>query len=64
VLDYEALRAKGIRYHPNTLRRLWQATKFSRPFKPSAGKLCWWEREIDEWLEERAEQRDQQQEPE
>jgi hypothetical protein len=53
VLDYHALREKGVHYHINHLRRMWQddPPKFPVPFKPTPGRLAWWEEEIDAWLE-------------
>jgi hypothetical protein len=50
VLDFDGLREKGIHYHPNHLRRLWQRGDFPAPFKPSPRKLAWWEDAIDAWL--------------
>jgi hypothetical protein len=50
VLDWDALRDKGIRYHPNHLRRLWERGDFPKPWKPSPRKLAWYEDVIDAWL--------------
>lgn len=50
VLDYEGLRAKGVHYHPNHLRRLWQRGDFPKPFNISKRKIAWWEDAIDAWL--------------
>src|SRR5262249_35999729 len=53
-LDWHGLRHKGIHYHPNYLRRLWQRGDFPRPFKPSPHRLAWWEHDVDAWLLEKA----------
>lgn len=44
---------KGINYHRNHLRRLWEAGKFPKPIKHSPRKLVWPENVIDLWLAER-----------
>jgi hypothetical protein len=54
VLDYDGLKAKGVRYHPNHLRRLWERGDFPRPFKPTPHRLAWFEDVIDTWLAEKA----------
>jgi hypothetical protein len=41
---------KGITYHINHLRRLWEAGKFPKPIKHSPRKLAWPEHAIDKWL--------------
>jgi predicted DNA-binding transcriptional regulator AlpA len=48
------LRAKGVFYHPNHLRRLWERGDFPKPFKPSPRHLAWFEDQIDAWLAEKA----------
>ena len=54
VLDYEGLKAKGVSYHPNHLRRLWERGDFPRPFKPTPHRLAWFEDIIDAWLTAKA----------
>ena len=54
VLNYEGLRAKGVSYHPNHLRRMWERGDFPRPFKPTPHRLAWFEAAIDEWLAAKA----------
>lgn len=51
LLDLHALRARGIFYHPNHLRKLWEDNKFPRPFNLSPRRIAWSEKEIDEWIE-------------
>jgi Prophage CP4-57 regulatory protein (AlpA) len=41
---------KGIDYHPNHLRQLWQRGDFPAPFKLSPRKLVWRESVVDAWL--------------
>jgi predicted DNA-binding transcriptional regulator AlpA len=50
ALDWDSLREKGIHYHTNHLRRMWQDGRFPQPFKLSPRKLAWWEHEVDAWL--------------
>ena len=45
---------KGINYHRNHLRRLWESGKFPKPIKHSPRKLVWPENVIDAWLAEKA----------
>lgn len=54
VLTMKDLPAKGIQYHPNHLRRLWQRGDFPEPFYPSARKCAWFEDVIDQWLDDKA----------
>jgi hypothetical protein len=52
------LPAKGISYHINHLRRLWQRGLFPPPFYPTKRRCSWFEDEIDQWLlDKQAEQR-------
>jgi Prophage CP4-57 regulatory protein (AlpA) len=50
MLDYAGLVAKGICYHPNHLRTLWEQGRFPKPVKLSPRKLAWPEAVIDEWI--------------
>jgi predicted DNA-binding transcriptional regulator AlpA len=47
------LRAHGVSFHTNHLRRLWMDGKFPRPVKLSPGKLAWNADEVDAWLAEK-----------
>jgi predicted DNA-binding transcriptional regulator AlpA len=55
MLDYTGLAAKGICYHPNHLRTLWEAGRFPKPVKLSPRKLVWPEEVIDEWIKNKIE---------
>ena len=41
---------KGINYHPNHLRLLWQSGKFPPPTQLSPRKIAWPEEVIDAWM--------------
>jgi hypothetical protein len=47
------LPAKGIVYHLNHLRRLWQRGDFPAPIYTSARRFAWPEDVIDSWIDER-----------
>ena len=49
-LTLEGLRAKGITYHTNHLRRMWNDGRFPPPIYLSPRKLTWSESVIDAWL--------------
>jgi hypothetical protein len=51
ILTTNDLPEKGIRYHINHLRRLWQAGNFPAPFYPTPRRCSWYEDKIDQWLE-------------
>lgn len=53
VLAPRDLPAKGIHFHPNHLRRMWEKGKFPRPRKLTPRKIVWSEKEIDDWLTEK-----------
>ena len=53
MLDYAGLRAKGVPFHPNYLRHLWEHGQFPKPVRLSARKLAWLESDVDAWIEER-----------
>jgi len=53
MLSYEDLAAKGIPFHRNYLRSLWDNGEFPKPIKLSARKLAWREDEVDNWLLDR-----------
>ena len=50
LLAPKDLPAKGINYHPNHLRRLWQRGAFPAPIKLSPRKHAWREEIIDAWI--------------
>jgi len=50
VLGLKELPSKGICFHPNHLRRLWERGDFPRPIKLSPRKLAWPEEVLDAWL--------------
>ena len=51
MLAWEDLPSKGIYYHRNYLRRLWEEGRFPKPIHLSQRKLAWPEAVIDEWIE-------------
>jgi len=55
LLDPHALRDKGINFHPNYLRKMWEDNppRFPKPMHLSARRLAWREDVIDEWIEAR-----------
>jgi prophage regulatory protein len=53
MLDYNGLRDKGVPFHPNYLRHLWEHGQFPKPVRLSARKLAWLESDVDAWIEER-----------
>jgi Prophage CP4-57 regulatory protein (AlpA) len=44
---------KGIRYHPNHLRRMWQRGDFPKPIRLSIHRIAWPEEVIDAWIREK-----------
>jgi predicted DNA-binding transcriptional regulator AlpA len=52
ILNYEALRDKGIHYSRSHLRRLWQRDppEFPVPFQTSPSRIAWRESSIDAWI--------------
>ena len=50
LLYWTDLPRKGIRYHHNHIRRMWEAGKFPQPFKLSERRLAWREADIDQWI--------------
>jgi Prophage CP4-57 regulatory protein (AlpA) len=53
LLDPHALREKGIVYHINRLRYLWEHGLFPRPFNLSPRRIAWREDDIDAWIEDK-----------
>jgi prophage regulatory protein len=54
MLSFDDLASiKGIQFHRNYLRSLWEQGGFPKPIKLSARKLAWREDEVDSWLMER-----------
>ena len=58
LLDNQALRERGITFHPTHIWRLVKAGKFPKPIKVGAQKNAWLESEIEEWIAGLVEQRD------
>jgi predicted DNA-binding transcriptional regulator AlpA len=52
-LSFEDLPSKGITFHRNYLRRLWERGDFPPPTHLSPRKLAWPESAIDAWLAEK-----------
>jgi predicted DNA-binding transcriptional regulator AlpA len=50
ILDYEDLKARGIKYSKPHLWRLWRVGKFPKPIKLSATRNAWTEQDIDDWM--------------
>jgi hypothetical protein len=55
LLDPHALRDKGINFHINHLRKLWEHNppQFPRPMHLSLRRIAWREDVIDAWIEQR-----------
>jgi prophage regulatory protein len=59
LLSYDELRSeKGIRWTRVHLARLTRLNKFPKPVKPGEQTVAWIEGEIDQWLEDRAAERE------
>jgi hypothetical protein len=50
LLSQDDLRAKGVDYHPNHLRKLWQRGDFPKPIHLSPRRIAWNEQAVDEWI--------------
>jgi prophage regulatory protein len=57
LLDYDALRERGIHYSKPHLWRLWTKGKFPKPVKISPSRNAWVESEIDAWIDSKIEGR-------
>jgi hypothetical protein len=58
LVDPHALREdKGITYHPNHLRVLWQRGEFPLPIHLSPRRIAWFEEDIDAWILAKAAER-------
>ena len=58
ILTYPELKLrKGIPYSRQHLERLEKAGEFPRRIQISAGRIGWYEHEIDEWLRKKADAR-------
>jgi predicted DNA-binding transcriptional regulator AlpA len=55
MLAWEDLPSKGIYFHRNYLRRLWEEGRFPKPVYLSQRKLAWPEAVIDEWINNKVE---------
>jgi prophage regulatory protein len=49
----QMLPEKGISFHPNHLRRMWQEGKFPKPVRISPHRIAWPEEVIDQWMAEK-----------
>jgi predicted DNA-binding transcriptional regulator AlpA len=52
IFTLRTLCEKGIRYHPNHIRRLVKRGKFPAPFYLSERTPAWCESTIDAWLDQ------------
>jgi predicted DNA-binding transcriptional regulator AlpA len=55
-LSWNDLRALGITYHSNHLRRMWSDGRFPRPVHMSPRKLAWEADAVDAWLTDKLKQ--------
>jgi Prophage CP4-57 regulatory protein (AlpA) len=53
MLGWADLAARGILYHRNYLRELWESGRFPRPIKISPRKLVWRSDEVDAWIQDK-----------
>jgi prophage regulatory protein len=58
VLDLPDLKAKGIKYTRVHIARLERAKKFPKHINLGGNRTAWIEEEIDQWLREKAAERD------
>lgn len=58
LLDYDALKNKGVTYSKTQLWRLAKAGTFPKPIKVGAARNAWVESEIDAWIKARMAERD------
>jgi prophage regulatory protein len=58
VLSYPDLRSKGIPFSKVWIRQLVKLGKFPRPIRLGENRNAFVESEIDQWLRERAAERD------
>lgn len=58
LLDYDDLRAKGIKLSRTQIWRLVRSEKFPAPVKIGSSKNAWIESEIDALIQRRVEERD------
>lgn len=50
LITPKMLPEKGILYHPNHLRRMWQRGEFPVPIRLSPHRIAWPEEVIDQWI--------------
>lgn len=60
LLSKEDLPAKGIKYSTAQLYRKIKDRSFPKPVRLGANRVAWPENEIDEWINARIAERDQQ----
>jgi prophage regulatory protein len=59
IVSFEELRPlKGIVYSRDHLRRLCDDGKFPKPIRLSSARIAWLESDVDEWIAQRAAERD------
>jgi len=58
VINFAGLRDKGIPYSAVWIRKLVADGKFPKPISLSANRVAFIESEIDQWLRDRAAERD------
>jgi prophage regulatory protein len=63
VLDLSDLKAKGIKYTRVHIARLERAKKFPKHINLGRNRTAWIEEEVDEWLREKAAERDNSEAP-
>jgi predicted DNA-binding transcriptional regulator AlpA len=49
-LTWDDLRARGVAYHSNHLRRMWGDGRFPKPVHLSPRKLVWDADAVEKWL--------------
>ena len=54
LMDYQDLRAVGIKYSRPHLWRLYTTNKFPKPIKLSASRNAWRAEDIEAWVADRA----------
>jgi hypothetical protein len=58
LYDFASLPLKGIKFHPNHIRRLVRAKRFPAPIYLSPRRPCWTESALDAWLMDLEAERD------
>ncbi len=58
ILDHPGIKARGVSFHPNHIRRLEKQGKFPKRVRLGPNRVGWLEHEIDEWIVDRIAERD------